>query len=159
LPLAPLQEGLLFHALYGAHAPDVYTVQLVLTVEGALDDAALEAAAQALLARPASPRAGVRHEKLSRPGQGRGTPAAAPWRRIGLSSLEEAQRRQRLAHMLARERAERFDLAAPPLLRFALIRLAAAEHRLVLNNHHVVMDGWSAPVLVQEFLALYAQQG
>ena len=37
LPLSPLQEGLLFHALYDAQAPDVYTVQLELELEGALD--------------------------------------------------------------------------------------------------------------------------
>ena len=35
LPLSPLQEGLLFHALYDAQAPDVYTVQLVLALAGA----------------------------------------------------------------------------------------------------------------------------
>ena len=35
LPLSPLQEGLLFHALYDAQAPDVYTVQLVLVAAGA----------------------------------------------------------------------------------------------------------------------------
>ena len=39
LPLSPLQEGLLFHALYDAGAPDVYTVQLVLALEGPLDGA------------------------------------------------------------------------------------------------------------------------
>ena len=54
------------------------------------------------------------------------------------------------------DRAERFDLAAAPLLRFALIRLAADPHRLVLTNHHMLMDGWSMPVLVRELLALYA---
>ena len=37
LPLSPLQEGLLFHALYDAQAPDVYSVQLVLALEGPLD--------------------------------------------------------------------------------------------------------------------------
>ena len=57
------------------------------------------------------------------------------------------------------DRAERFDLAAPPLLRFTLIRLAADEHRLVLTNHHILMDGWSMPVLVQELLTLYAHKG
>ena len=41
LPLSPLQEGLLFHALYDAQAPDVYTVQLELELAGALDEAAL----------------------------------------------------------------------------------------------------------------------
>ena len=80
LPLSPLQEGLLFHALYDAQAPDVYTVQLELDLEGALDGAALEAAAQALLARHASLRAGFRHEELSRPVQIIVPQAAAPWR-------------------------------------------------------------------------------
>ena len=49
-------------------------------------------------------------------------------------------------------------LAAPPLMRFALIRLAAERHRLLISNHHLLMDGWSAPVLVRELLRLYARQ-
>src|SRR5262249_52734922 len=56
---------------------------------------------------------------------------------------------------LAQERGARFDLAHPPLIRFALVRVRAQEHRLVLTNHHLVTDGWSIPVLVQELLALY----
>jgi len=47
LPLSPLQEGLLFHALYDARAPDVYTVQLVLGLQGQLDEDALKAAMEA----------------------------------------------------------------------------------------------------------------
>src|SRR5262249_39028138 len=43
LPLSPLQQGLLFHALYDARAPDLYMVQLELDLEGALDAGALEA--------------------------------------------------------------------------------------------------------------------
>ena len=50
------------------------------------------------------------------------------------------------------DRLERFDLAAPPLMRFALIRLAADRHRLLISNHHLLMDGWSAPILVRELL-------
>ena len=73
LPLSPLQEGLLFHALYEAGAAgggdDVYTVQIELALEGALDGARLAASAQALLARHASLRAGFCHERLSRPVQ------------------------------------------------------------------------------------------
>ena len=60
LPLSPLQEGLLFHALYDAQAPDVYTVQLVLGLEGAARRARrCEAAAQALVAAPCQPARGV----------------------------------------------------------------------------------------------------
>ena len=62
---------------------------------------------------------------------------------------------QRLGEIAAAERAERFDLAAPPLIRFALVRLTAEEHRLVLTGHHILLDGWSLPVLVRELLTLY----
>src|SRR5258705_7488899 len=44
-------------------------------------------------------------------------------------------------------------------MRFALIRLAADHHRLVLTHHHLLMDGWSLAVLVQELLTLYAHKG
>ena len=158
LPLSPLQEGLLFHALYDAQAPDVYTVQLELDLEGALDSAALEASAQALIARHASLRAGFRHEDLNRPVQVIVPRAAPSWRMIDLSSLDEAERADELSRIAEQDRAARFDLAAPPLMRFALIRLAAERHRLVLTNHHLLMDGWSAPVLVRELLTLYAHR-
>ena len=159
LPLSPLQEGLLFHALYDAQAPDLYTVQMVLALEGVLDSATLQAAAQALLARHASLRAAFRHEHLNRPAQIIVPRAQLPWRQLDLSSLDEASRTARLAAFLAEDRSQRFDLGAPPLLRFALVRLAADEHRLVLTHHHILMDGWSTPVLVQELLTLYAHQG
>ena len=159
LPLSPLQEGLLFHALYDAQGPDIYTVQLVLDLQGSLDAAALQAAAQALTARHASLRAGFQHAGLSRPVQIIIPKVAVPWRRIDLSSLETAEHEAQLARVLGDERAARFDLAAPPLLRFALIRLAADRHSLVVTNHHLLLDGWSAPVLVRELLTLYAHQG
>ena len=158
LPLSPLQEGLLFHALYDAQAPDIYTVQLELGLEGPLDGMALQTAARALVARHASLRASFRQENLSRPVQIIVPGVTAPWRRVDLSFLDDTGRAERLAHILAEERAERFDLGDAPLLRFALIRLADDQHRLVLTNHHILMDGWSTPVLVQELLTLYAQQ-
>src|SRR6185295_1968655 len=159
LPLSPLQEGLLFHALYDAQAPDVYTAQIVLDLDGPLDGAALEASARALVERHASLRAGFRHENLSRPVQIIVPHLDVPWRSIDLSELDGVQREQQLARLLAQDRAERFDLAAPPLLRFALIRLSAGEHRFVLTTHHLLMDGWSMPVLVRELLTLYARGG
>ncbi len=157
LPLTPLQEGLLFHALYDAAAPDVYTVQLDLELIGALDADRLMAAVQALVARHASLRACFRHDGLQAPVQVIVPRASVPWRRIDLSMLPEAEREQRLAALLRQDRLERFDLGQAPLLRFALIGLAADRHRLVLSSHHLLMDGWSGPVLVRELLWLYGQ--
>ncbi|MFL5088048.1 MAG: condensation domain-containing protein, partial [Xanthobacteraceae bacterium] len=159
LPLSPLQQGLLFHALYDAQAPDIYTVQLELGLEGELDSAALDAAVHTLLARHTSLRACFSHEELSQPVQIILPDVVPSWRRFDLSSLNEPGRQQRVARIVAAERAERFDVASGPLMRFAVIRLAADRHRLVLTNHHLLLDGWSAPVLVQELLTLYAHKG
>ena len=84
---------------------------------------------------------------------------APSWRRFDLSSLDEGARNERLAAILAEDRAARFNVALPPLLRFTLIRLAPLDHRLVITGHHLLMDGWSAPVLVRELLTLYARKG
>jgi amino acid adenylation domain-containing protein len=65
------------------------------------------------------------------------------------ASLEEAGR-------LAAEEAHRpFDLAAGPLLRARLLRLANDDHVLVLVLHHIISDGWSLEVLARELAALY----
>ncbi len=60
--------------------------------------------------------------------------------------------------MCAAERAAVCDLAAQPAFRAALIRTAADQHRLVLTNHHIVLDGWSLPILLGEVFASYYGQ-
>jgi amino acid adenylation domain-containing protein len=60
------------------------------------------------------------------------------------------------AARLAKEAAMRpFDLARGPLLRSLLLRLGAADHRLILAMHHIVSDGWSVGVMVREISELY----
>jgi amino acid adenylation domain-containing protein/thioester reductase-like protein len=48
-----------------------------------------------------------------------------------------------------------FDVAAAPLFRLLLVRLGPAEHRLALNVHHLIADGWSLGVLHRELSELY----
>ncbi|MEU7551543.1 amino acid adenylation domain-containing protein [Streptomyces sp. NPDC044571] len=61
------------------------------------------------------------------------------------------------AHALAEEVSTgTFDLAAGPVLRARMIRLAADDHLLVLCIHHIATDGWSTGILVAELTACYA---
>ena len=159
LPLSPLQEGLMFHALYDERGPDLYTVQVVLGVEGPLDGHRLREAAEALLKRHANLRASFVHDGLSGPVQVIMPEVALPWCELDLSGLDPAQCEERLAQLLAQERTLRFELGRGPLVRFSLIRLAADRHRLLLSNHHLLMDGWSLPVLVGELFELYQHRG
>ena len=134
-------------------------MQLALALAGPLDSAVLEKAAYALIERHGSLRAGFEQASLARPVQVIVAGVKPPWSSIDLSSLDEAQRDTRMSELLAQDRRLRFDLSSPPLLRFTLIRLGGEEHRLVLTSHHLLLDGWSAAILVQELLALYAHGG
>ncbi|WP_307674373.1 non-ribosomal peptide synthase/polyketide synthase [Streptomyces sp. V4I2] len=155
LPLSPLQEGLLFHHSFDEESADVYTVQLVVDIEGEPDTAALRAAAAALLDRHPNLRAAFLHENLSTPVQAVLREVPLPWQEADLGALHEAEREQEARRLLDADRTRRFDPARPPLVRFTLLRLGDRHHRLAITSHHVLWDGWSLPVIVRELLELY----
>ncbi|MFK0286703.1 non-ribosomal peptide synthase/polyketide synthase [Streptomyces sp. NPDC090499] len=157
LPLGPLQEGFFFHALVDGAEHDAYVVQQVLELAGPVDGTLLRRAAQRLLDRHAPLRACFRQLPDGRPAQLVATGLDVPWREVDLSAQDPAVRTGLAAAVAADERARRFDLAHPPLLRCALVRLADDRSRLVLTFHHIVADGWSLPVLHRELLALYGE--
>ncbi|OPF84591.1 non-ribosomal peptide synthetase [Streptomyces antioxidans] len=159
LPLAPLQEGLLFHSLYSESELDVYTVQFGLHLEGEPHSAELRAAVAALLRRHENLRAGFAHDGLSRPVQIILAEEELPWAEIDLSGHDEAEAGAELARVMAEDRAHRFDPARPPLLRCTLVRLGPGRHRLVLTWHHLLLDGWSTPILLDELMRLYGAAG
>ncbi|HEY2739104.1 MAG TPA: condensation domain-containing protein, partial [Thermoanaerobaculia bacterium] len=77
---------------------------------------------------------------------------------IDLSALPEDRRNIRsneLRRQALDEAATSFDLAAAPLLRTRIVRLAAADHALLLTVHHIIADGWSRGILHRELAALY----
>ncbi|HZF09033.1 MAG TPA: amino acid adenylation domain-containing protein, partial [Thermoanaerobaculia bacterium] len=76
-----------------------------------------------------------------------------PW--IDLSLLPAPRRTAEASRLTAAESRRPFDLATGPLLRAALLRLAVAEHVLLLNQHHIVSDGWSIELLGRELAVLY----
>ncbi|MFD7257554.1 amino acid adenylation domain-containing protein [Streptomyces sp. NPDC059874] len=159
LPLSPLQEGMLFQALYDEEGPDLYVHQLLLDLEGPLDTRALRLAARALLKRHANLRVGFRHDSSTEPVQLVHSRVNVPWEQIDLSALDEDKRQAELLRHADEDRARGFDLTRPPLLRFTVFRLGPDRFRLMLTKHHILMDGWSVPVLVRELFELYGSKG
>ncbi|MBK1783697.1 non-ribosomal peptide synthetase, partial [Prauserella cavernicola] len=159
LPAAPLQQGLVFHAMYDESGADLYTVQLTLDLRGPLDAARLRAAATALLRRHPNLRVAFWHEGLDQLVQVVPADVDLEWRDEDLATLPHSERDVEARRLADADRGRRFDPATPPLLRFTLIRLAEGEHRLLLTHHHVLLDGWSVPLLVRELLALYDTDG
>nr|UNQ78280.1 non-ribosomal peptide synthetase [Microbispora sp.] len=159
LPLTPLQEGLLFHAVGASRSADVYTVQLSVDIEGTVEPSRLRAAARTLLRRHANLRAAFRHEGVKRPVQVIVRDVEPALSEADLSALPAYEREAELERQAADERSRGFDLARPPLLRMLLIRLGDERHRLVVTNHHILLDGWSTGLLMAELFALYAEAG
>ncbi|MEU8898511.1 amino acid adenylation domain-containing protein [Nocardia sp. NPDC048505] len=149
-PLTPIQEK--FADLAPRAAPEVHTLQVLLTCTGTPDRSRLRTAAQYLVDRHATLRAAFE----------RGGPddrwyqlivAAAP---ISVREEDLRTRPGDLAELLAEEQFRPFDLAAPPLIRFLLARTGDESWTLALTNHRLLLDGWSAPILLRELLAVYA---
>ncbi|MFF1379057.1 amino acid adenylation domain-containing protein [Streptomyces sp. NPDC058308] len=165
-PLSPLQEGLVYHALADREGPDAYVVQLILDFEGPLDAEAMRTAGQALLDRHANLRAAFWVDDLDEPVQVVARDVELPWTEVDLTHLSPAEAEAELRSFADAERARRFELDRPPLLRMALLRhaggagvAAAGRSRVVITQHHVLVDGWSSSLMVRELLALYDAKG
>ena len=158
LPLTPLQEGLLFHASTAQASDDVYAVQLGITVTGALDSHRLREAADTVVKR--HPNLAARfHLQFDKPVQIIPADPAAVWRYVDLDAGDvDVDVDEKIQQLCTAERAAVCDLADGPPFRAALIRTGPDRHRFVLTNHHIVMDGWSLPILLREILGSYYGQ-
>ncbi|MER5772636.1 amino acid adenylation domain-containing protein, partial [Streptomyces sp. NPDC001985] len=139
---------------------DVYVEQLDLGLEGPLDPVALRAAWQALLDRHASLRAGFRQlPGVDQPVQVVAAKVTMPWRQEDLSGLSAEEAAAEADRVGIEERSRRFDLAAPPLVKVTLVSLGADRYRMMITLHHIALDGWSLPILMQELWTAYEAGG
>ncbi len=158
-PLTPLQSGLLFHALMSTATVDVYTMQAVVDLSGSVDAERLHASAQAILDRYPNLRTAFVADSDGQAVQVVLDRVEVPWREVDLRDVPEDRRLDELRKQLAADQADRFDMATPPLVRYTLYRTGADEWHLSITTHHVLLDGWSMPLLMQDLLVLYAVHG
>src|SRR5580704_1682 len=152
--LSPMQQGILFHALYDPR-PSLYLVELAWTLRGPLDAAAFARAFQELADRHTVLRTCFAWERLPRPMAIVRRQVRLPIEEHDLSHLAPAEQRD-AARRIEEDFSRRgFDLTRAPLLRLALIRLAGDAHRFLWASHHLLLDGWSLPILVREAFTLY----
>ncbi|MBY0289371.1 MAG: non-ribosomal peptide synthetase, partial [Mycobacteriaceae bacterium] len=156
LPLTPLQQGLLFHATTArAGGYQVYAGQLALTVTGPLDPERLGQAVRTVVARHPNLAAQF-SPQFDPPVQVIPANPVTPWQFVDLAGGVDVDRE--IGRLCAAEREAVCDLANSPVFRAALVRTAPERYQFVLTNHHIVLDGWSLPILLQEIFAAYRGQ-
>ena len=153
-PLSPMQQGLLLQTLRD-DLPGVYVVQVACRIVGELDRAAFLAAWRDALAAHAVLRTAFSWEGLERPLQAVFPRVDLPVAEIDLRGLAADAQSVRLDEFRRFERERGFDLTVAPLLRLALVRLDQGTHGLAVTFHHLILDGWSIPLLLREVFGRY----
>lgn len=157
MALSPLQEGLyslttLAEFAAGEAADDPYVIGIAADISGALDVALLRDCAEQMLVRHPNLRASFFSRGIPRPVQIVPSRVELPWRLVAAAPGD-------VAALETGERRRPFDLEHGPAIRFLLIELPGEQWRLVLTAHHIVIDGWSLPVFVNELMMLYQAGG
>ncbi|HET9712646.1 MAG TPA: condensation domain-containing protein, partial [Pyrinomonadaceae bacterium] len=152
--LTPTQQGMLFHSLA---EPDngVYMTQLVCGLRGDLNVEAFEAAWHRVVSRHQSLRADFAWDLGAEPVQVVRREvdvklSCEDWRGFSRERQDEL-----LEEFLRRDREQGFDLRRAPLLRLALFNRSDKKHAFVLSNHHLLIDGWSLSIVLQEVFVIY----
>ena len=153
-PLSPLQQGILFHTL-SAGTPGVYLVQRSWALEGALDAGAMARAFQAVVDRHPILRTAFVWDRHGRPMQVVREKASLPFDQLDLRGLPAPEQEARVRAFAEADRARAFELQRAPLMRVAVIRLGEAAHCLIWSTHHLLLDGWSTPIVTAEVLGIY----
>ena len=154
-PLSPAQQGILFHSLSdtGSFA---YFGQLGFTFFQGFDYATFERAWRRVIARHAVLRTFFVWEALKEPVQVVQSQSDFSIEQQDWRHLSDAEQAEQLEHFLQLDRKKNLDLAKAPLMRFTLIRLSEESYRFIWSHHHILMDGWSLPGILNELLGFYA---
>src|SRR5690606_14847942 len=143
----------------GTADPDAYTVQSVVRLTGDVDETRLAASAQALLDRHSALRTCFRQRKDGRTAGLVVSGVESEWNSEDLSAYDPDEAERRMRGIVDTDLHRWFDLTRPPLVRWTFVRFGPDEARLLLTAHHIVVDGWSSPILVRELLEIYAAGG
>ncbi len=152
--LSPLQEGMLFHHLYDGDS-NAYTEQFIVNFPVGLDTAVFKSSWNYVLQNHSILRSSFIYDQLSIPVQCVHTSIHLPVKELDFSVLSPSDQEKEIQDFLARDRKTRFDFGQPPLMRIALIKTGVKSYQMIWTYHHILLDGWSMPVIMEEFLHAY----
>ena len=154
--LTPLQAGMLFHCVSSPEST-VYNIQLDFTLEGPLNVEDLVECWGAVAERHAPLRTSFVWERIEKPYQVVHRAAPMPVSRHDWRQRPAGEKARRLESLVNADRNMPFDLRKAPLMRLAVVALADREYRMIWTFHHVLLEGWSAAIVLTELWTLYGR--
>ena len=157
-PLTPVQQGMLFHSL-SAPGTGVYVQQLSCSLRGHLDVEAFRGAWDAVVSRHAALRTAFVWQRVETPVQVVLEGVRTSWTELDWRGDESSAREAQWESLLASDMARGFELSQAPLMRMTLVRVGSSSYRFVWSSHHLLLDGWSVPIVLQEVRTHYEALG
>ena len=151
-PLSPMQA--LFYSV-NAGSPAIGFEGWRFALTGAVDSARLKVAWETVLARHTVLRTAFVEGDGGEPLQVVQRSVELPWAELDLRGLPEDVQQEKITALVEEERSHGFDLERAPLVRIALVRLSDSASELLWSTHHLLIDGWSWPLVFGEVTALY----
>ncbi|MBW4673831.1 MAG: amino acid adenylation domain-containing protein [Desmonostoc geniculatum HA4340-LM1] len=153
-PLSPMQQGILFHTLYAPESA-VYCEVFSCNIEGELNIPAFKQAWQQLVERHPILRTSFVWKGLKEPAQVVHKQLKMPWEQKDLCGIESIKQQEHIENFLVEEQQRYFDISQAPLMRLTLIKLTEKNYQFVWSHHHLLLDGWSSSLLMDEVFAFY----
>ncbi len=152
--LSPMQEGMLFHGLYNPDS-EAHFGQSSFTLQGKLNIPAFKQAWQDVIDQHPLLRTLFLWERREKPLQIVRQQVSVPFVELDWRGFAGTEQLERLEAFLTADRKRGFDFSKAPLMRFTLIHLAQDTYRFLWSRHHIIVDGWSLPLLLDQVFAGY----
>jgi len=156
-PLTPVQQGLLFHSLYAPQS-SIYRVQLCCEIKDTLDIECFKQAWQLVVSRHPVLRSSLvwQDVELQTPLQCVHDTLSVDiqehdWEQVACDDVKP-----QLEQFLAKENETAFDFSSPPLMQWHWLKLSNNHSWFVWHFHHILLDGWSVPLVLKEVFTSYA---
>jgi hypothetical protein len=151
--LSGLQQGMLFHSLYDGRV-EAYIEQFSCELLGFKQNVFTQSW-QYVLKRHSILRSGLYYKEFSVPVQCVYKEVELPIEVLDYREMSEEQQRVAIKQYKEQDRAKGFDFTVAPLMRITLMRLSEEHYHMLWTYHHILLDGWSMHVLIEEFLSTY----
>ncbi|HKH61041.1 MAG TPA: amino acid adenylation domain-containing protein [Flavitalea sp.] len=151
--LSGLQQGMLFHGLYNEGAGsylDQFSCDLA-----APDLNAFNKSWEKIIQHHSILRSAFYSDVFSVPVQCVYGNVELPVSIIDYRHMTDAERAEAIKRYAAEDRIKGFDFKSAPLMRVGLFRLKDDQYKMLWTSHHLLFDGWSLPILMEEFLSSY----
>jgi amino acid adenylation domain-containing protein len=153
-PLSPMQQGMLFESLYAPES-GVYFSQVSCTLTGNVNVPTFEQAWQKIVEKHSIFRTAFIWQSSSQPMQVVYRQVKITVKTYNWQELSKEEQQQQLQIFLNGDQQNGFQLSQAPLMRLNLIQLSSNTYQFVWSHHHLLLDGWSLPLVFKDLLYFY----